>query len=1411
MKSQNKQIGKFQSECYRYSDWDTPRLKGGEKVFMKKKILSLILTAIMSFSVLPGRQVLGAAEQIYGWNTAVSGAGESASSDNSPCFNERSLKLTNNTESDSASAYTQISVKAGETYKFSFWSKGDSLATANAICGGSKINLASKDKSYFWTNTIYEFTATENSSSYKIGFEISKGGSLYVDGVSVSKATGVGNNLITNGGFEYVQKEENNDFLSGMSLPLDKEFAAFGDKNVMPMLYMDDFVLDGSLGEWEGYAMASLPNSNTDMSGMKNYGGENDLFADFKLAYDDTNIYIAAKVIDDIFDNPNSESSYWKGDSLQIALGTVEEDFGVEIGLYQNNNGITGVYSSELIKDGWGTIDDKTMYLRENSKVVVKRSGNITYYEAQLPWLFRFDSVPEECLINVLVNDADGSGRKGFFELQPGIGFIKSNEEFVFGTPVGNIGNVFGYIDGPKWLYQDEEGTYSLYIANASEKDEAVSITLPDMTSQSVTVPSKNVYKYDYTTSSNTVGMHSDIIKLEYQDISFEVKKNIQIKRDLIKAFTYVEEELLPEIVKLEAECIAKGINPVYEHSDISTITNFIGYGRSDLAASRDSRAEYVFNELVEMCGAVKSDLTAYLDGTKKPFATYLYKGDKIALEDMHYKTMMQNTETGEMEERPVYFVGYNVGGSDSRKEETYQKLEDIGANLIQVELSLQQYVSKAANSIRGWSTHFSGGVDGTVTYDSDEVQSGNYSMKITNNSGYKANTYVAVTKNIQLKKDKTYVLSFWIKGNNSTGVVFRPNGWGSGTMNLSGTYDWKKITHEYTPTQDETKELIWLVENSTVSLNIDNIRLVEKGTKENLIKHGNFEDLPVVINGYTFDADDAESQAIWILDTAQKHNVQVDYLLGLHYFPEIISDWKLPNARGYYRHNVNNPEVLKIMETMVIGLMERIKDHPALHSICLSNEPNYQTARSPEVFTEDWIAFIRDVYNNDISLLNATYGTEYTAFEEVPLTEETENDVHYYDYVQFNLKVWSGWHEWLATAIKKVAPNVRVHSKIQETVQKDEDNDAVLGTPIVARGTDPERFAEFTDLSGCDAINFISRDKDLVKKEMWYDLLASVSGKPAFNSEDHVIVDGDENYTPEYAPFVSADLWQGAVHNRSDTTIWIWTRTTDLNTHISGNINHRPDVLSANSRMHLDVNRLSREIEALQAKPENVGILYSVQSRVYNFPNPHMHTVSETYRALTFAGEKVKFFTEKMIENTGIDDNIKLLVIGNAQSTNEETVKGVRSFMERGGKVMIIGDVFSYNERRQPLTNLEDVQFVLDNSIKVPSYNEGKEVKFDFDYYEYIADYLKNTGIRNIELIDPETGKQLARTEYSSGVIDGKTIINILNPQVNTVKKFKLLIDGKEPLNMTELRSGKTVGGVIELPSHVPMLIRVD
>ena len=152
---------------------------------MKKRILSIILTAAVGFSVLPMSFALGDAGTVYNWTVSTGGNGAYCLADIGACFENYSLSLSAPDADSSASAYTQIPVKEGETYKLSFWAKGEALSTANAVIGKSKMSLTSTYSLYYWTHMDYEFTLSETSSNYRIGFEISKGGTLLIDDVCV--------------------------------------------------------------------------------------------------------------------------------------------------------------------------------------------------------------------------------------------------------------------------------------------------------------------------------------------------------------------------------------------------------------------------------------------------------------------------------------------------------------------------------------------------------------------------------------------------------------------------------------------------------------------------------------------------------------------------------------------------------------------------------------------------------------------------------------------------------------------------------------------------------------------------------------------------------------------------------------------------------------------------------------------------------------------------------------------------------------------------------------------------------------------------------------------------------------------------------------------------------------------------
>ena len=87
------------------------------------------------------------------------------------------------------------------------------------------------------------------------------------------------------------------------------------------------------------------------------------------------------------------------------------------------------------------------------------------------------------------------------------------------------------------------------------------------------------------------------------------------------------------------------------------------------------------------------------------------------------------------------------------------------------------------------------------------------------------------------------------------------------------------------------------------------------------------------------------------------------------------------------------------------------------------------------DFYLDDWHNFLKEIYGNDIGMLNSAYGSSYGSFEEIPLSYT--NDVMEYDYKMFNDKVFSEWHRWMAGIVHELAPDVPLHSKIMNYLKK--------------------------------------------------------------------------------------------------------------------------------------------------------------------------------------------------------------------------------------------------------------------------------------------------------------------------------------------------------------------------------------
>ncbi len=544
------------------------------------------------------------------------------------------------------------------------------------------------------------------------------------------------------------------------------------------------------------------------------------------------------------------------------------------------------------------------------------------------------------------------------------------------------------------------------------------------------------------------------------------------------------------------------------------------------------------------------------------------------------------------------------------------------------------------------------------------------------------------------------------------------------------------------------------------------------------------------------------EDDIVHVLKEAEVNNIAVCLLLSPHYFPQWVMEKypRLKNNNGFLKYNINEPIAKRVMEAYLRALIPLIKGYKSLQSLCLSNEPNFHNP-GDGAYKKLWNEYLKKLYNNDISKLNAIYKSDFASFEDVPIANDRTKfgSAMYYDWVIFNSEQFADWHRWMKGIVKEIAPNIPVHAKIRLHCTFD--------PLIVKEGVDPELFSKFSDINGCDCSCYYEKDKKILPaylNEMAvYDMVSSFKHVPIFNSEDHIINDGDRNdYNPARAKHVRMVLWQGAVHRRSASTIWLWERGGyEL-------FQYRPDCVVAVGRTALDLNRLCEQIQALQNIKPKVAILYSNPAFVHSL-DTYKKTLKLTYKALSLMGVAVGFISEKQIA-AGKLQNYNTIFIPQTECIYPTTLKKLNNYIDNGGKVVIVtadkSHTLTSDEHKLPLDLVaQDYRKDIIARATLYSPNDYETLK------KNIFDLMKQQNMINTVLIDTKTEKLVDGVEWRTTKCNGKTIIDIAN-YTKEPKTVKIVYDGATITNMKELISNKMINSeAITVPALTPILIECE
>ena len=146
-----------------------------------------------------------------------------------------------------------------------------------------------------------------------------------------------------------------------------------------------------------------------------------------------------------------------------------------------------------------------------------------------------------------------------------------------------------------------------------------------------------------------------------------------------------------------------------------------------------------------------------------------------------------------------------------------------------------------------------------------------------------------------------------------------------------------------------------------------------------------------------------------------------------------------------------------------------------------------------------------------------------------------------------------------------------------------------------------------------------------------FYDYQTSVLNSPVYNTEEHILEDKPKlTYNSEELEFNMADMWQGAVHGKGGSIVWLWDRegrTKNGTMYFNSLLSARPEHVAALGKLTLDLNRLAEEIVSVQDAQANVGILYSLNGAT--FADDAMSVLHDAYVAVGESGQKVKFVVE--------------------------------------------------------------------------------------------------------------------------------------------------------------------------------------
>ena len=338
------------------------------------------------------------------------------------------------------------------------------------------------------------------------------------------------------------------------------------------------------------------------------------------------------------------------------------------------------------------------------------------------------------------------------------------------------------------------------------------------------------------------------------------------------------------------------------------------------------------------------------------------------------------------------------------------------------------------------------------------------------------------------------------------------------------------------------------------------------------------------------------------------------------------------------------------------------------------------------------------------------------------------------------------------------------------------------------AFGVDREEIARTLDLNGCCVPNSILDEYYALRypdQAVTYALLRSFApAKPLVNLQDTVSTEALTALPSLYGP-MHASLWDAAMEGLNASTL-------------SGSVGGlSPEALEGYAMACLEINRLAPLVAAFQQAPAEIGILWSMPSKIINDGLVNLTSARSAYEGSSFLGYKTRFISERQVQ-AGELVSLSVLVIPETPALADVTFPVLRDYVQSGANVVTTPTQIAYDERGQSRRDMI-------NSARRTFLVRGQNLPTE--YLHALDAVASEGGLPDIPRIVNDSGYPIEGVKSRCVTVDGVRYLYVINLRK---KPINGVLHGPVQQGRDLIR-GRNITFPTSLEPLDPMLIRLD